>query len=157
MDCCCWWRKKPNLGATTDRNGGKPAPAAEPLSPDLWDRAFKALQKDKDNAKLLKSYEEILRKNTGESNTTALATVGSSVRQQQMSLVVKKKLEEMDKAKWKFHVGGKEIVVRQQIDRLVKGVLFAKDFVSAGVSLSSDPHAGLAWAGVCMLLPVSPI
>ena len=44
--------------------------------------------------------------------------------------------------------------VREQVDRIVKLVLVAKDFASAAASL--DPiHAGLPWAGVCMLLPVS--
>jgi hypothetical protein len=37
--------------------------------------------------------------------------------------------------------------------KIVKTVLFAKDFV--GQAVSNEPHAALAWAGVSMLLPVS--
>lgn len=37
---------------------------------------------------------------------------------------------------------------------MLKCVLFAKDFV--GQTLRADTHATLAWARVCMLLPVNP-
>ena len=47
---------------------------------------------------------------------------------------------------------GKTIVVEEEADRVVKTIVFVKDFVSSGVSV--DPHAALAWAGVCVLLPV---
>ena len=47
----------------------------------------------------------------------------------------------------------KAVEVREQVDRIVKVVLVAKDFISSAASI--DPiHAGLPWAGVCMLLPV---
>lgn len=37
-------------------------------------------------------------------------------------------------------------------DQAVKVVVAAKEFVSSAVS--SEPHAALAWAGVCIFLPV---
>lgn len=37
-------------------------------------------------------------------------------------------------------------------DQAVKIVVAAKEFVSSAVS--SEPHAALAWAGVCVFLPV---
>jgi hypothetical protein len=157
MECLCRLcgkRKKPKPDDAIVQNGTKPSqPAEEPT--DLWDRAYKALQNDKDSAKLIKSYEKILQGYLEGPTTVDPATLGSSERQKQMSLLVTKKLEVMDEARWKFHVGEKEIVVREQLDHIVKGVLFAKDFVTQAVKLSSDPHAGLAWAGVCLLLPVS--
>ncbi|KAL8812788.1 MAG: hypothetical protein Q9200_000755 [Gallowayella weberi] len=43
--------------------------------------------------------------------------------------------------------------IRQQIDRIIKIVTVAKDFVSSVASM--DPiHAGLPWAGICVLLPL---
>ena len=44
--------------------------------------------------------------------------------------------------------------VSGQFDKAVKIVVAAKDFVSSAVS--SEPHAALAWAGVCVFLPVNP-
>ncbi len=43
--------------------------------------------------------------------------------------------------------------VSVQFDKAVKIVVAAKDFVSSAVS--SEPHAALAWAGVCVFLPVN--
>ena len=75
-------------------------------------------------------------------------------REKQMSVLVAKKLEIMNQEQWRFHVGNKTVEVRQQVNRIVKVVLVAKDFISSVASM--DPiHAGLPWAGVCMLLPVS--
>lgn len=74
-------------------------------------------------------------------------------REKQMSALVAKKLEVMNEKKWRFDIGGKSVEVRDQVDRIVKIVLVAKDFISSAATI--DPvHAGLPWAGVCMLLPV---
>ena len=71
-----------------------------------------------------------------------------------MSSLVEKKLAIMNKERWRFQVGDKSVEFRQQVDRIVKVILVAKDFISSVASI--DPiHAGLPWAGVCMLLPVS--
>ncbi|KAL1982659.1 hypothetical protein VTN96DRAFT_1029 [Rasamsonia emersonii] len=37
-------------------------------------------------------------------------------------------------------------------EKVTKSLLFAKDFISAAAS--ANPHIGLAWAGVCVLLPL---
>lgn len=37
----------------------------------------------------------------------------------------------------------------------MKIIVSVKDFVSSAVS--SEPHAALAWAGVCVFLPVSDL
>ena len=70
-----------------------------------------------------------------------------------MSVLVAKKLEIMNTNRWRLHAGDKSIEIREQIDRIVKVVLVAKDFVSAAASV--DPvHVALPWAGVCFLLSV---
>ncbi|MCJ1229232.1 hypothetical protein MMC12_005897 [Toensbergia leucococca] len=75
-------------------------------------------------------------------------------REKQMSNLVSKKLMVMNKEQWRFQIGNESVEIRQQVDRIVKVVLVAKDFISSVASL--DPiHAGLPWTGVCLLLPVS--
>jgi hypothetical protein len=68
-----------------------------------------------------------------------------------MSAFVDKKLAIMNKEQWRFKVGGKSVEVREQFDRIVKVVLVAKDFIS----FMGPIHAGLPWAGVCILLNVT--
>ncbi len=74
-------------------------------------------------------------------------------KERQLSELIAKRLKIIEEARWKFDVGNQTIEVKAQADRIVKTVVFAKDFVSSAVS--SDPHAALAWAGVCVLMPVS--
>jgi hypothetical protein len=70
-----------------------------------------------------------------------------------MSALVAKKLEIMKQKQWKLQMGEKTIEVREQVDRIVKVVEVGKVFITSVASM--DPiHAGLPWAGVCMLLPV---
>lgn len=72
-----------------------------------------------------------------------------------MSKVVRDKFQAVQDARWKFVIFSKEIEVRKQFDRAVGAVTWAKDFITQAVS--PDPHAALAWAGVCVLLPVRSI
>lgn len=75
-------------------------------------------------------------------------------REKQMSGLVAKKLETMTKEQWRFPLLGRSVNVREQFDRIVKILLVSRNFASAAASI--DPvHAGLPWAGVCLLLPVS--
>lgn len=99
-------------------------------------------------------FEKLLVSEPEIESTSTLADGDTSKREKQMSALVAKKLESMETEQWKLRIGGKSVEVRQQVDRIVKVVLVAKDFVTSAASM--DPiHAGLPWAGVCMLLPVS--
>jgi hypothetical protein len=88
--------------------------------------------------------------------TTRLDDGDTSKREKQMSALVDKKLEVMNNRQWRIKVCGRSVEVREQVDRIVKIVLVAKDFISSAATI--DPlHAGLPWAGVCLLLPVSDL
>lgn len=85
--------------------------------------------------------------------TSTLADGDPSKREKQMSALVTKKLETMKQKQWKLQMGEKTIEVRNQVDRIIKVVEFGKVLITSVASM--DPvHAGLPWAGVCMLLPV---
>lgn len=47
----------------------------------------------------------------------------------------------------------RKVVLHEHFDKFIRIFMFAKDFVSSAVN--AEPHAALAWAGVCVLLPVS--
>ena len=60
----------------------------------------------------------------------------------------------MEEARRKLTIGSETYIVKEKVDKIVSAIIFAKDFITAAASL--EPHAALAWAGVSVLLPVSP-
>ncbi len=127
---------------------------AEGHSHDLWDRAYESLREDKDSRKFMNAYEKILLSDLKDDNSfpTVAEGMGTSTREKYMSALVEKKVKAVDDARWKFQLGERTVEMKTQVDRIVKAILFAKDFVSSAVS--AEPHTALAWAGVCMLLPL---
>jgi hypothetical protein len=85
--------------------------------------------------------------------TTAFAELGTSKREEQMSALVRKKLQVMDAKRWRIQLGNKSIGLSEQVEKAVAIIQLVKEFASPVAS--ADPHAALAWAGVCILLPVS--
>ena len=150
--------KKPLSGA-----GGPSAAGAEPgsiasdaatpleLVPprDLWDEAYAVLRGT--DSKLVEQYEETIMRENQEN--ARLAPFGSLARQEQLSAVVTRKLNSIEEDQKSFTVAGKRVVLQEQFNKFVRIVMFARNFVSQAVS--TEPHAALAWAGVCVLLPVS--
>lgn len=84
---------------------------------------------------------------------TLSAPPGSFRREEQLRDIAKKKVEEVDLVQWQINIRDHSVGVRDQFDKAVKIIVSVKDFVSSAVS--SEPHAALAWAGVCVFLPVS--
>ena len=118
---------------------------------DLWDEAYEALSRA--NSKLMEQYEEsIVRIDQGDAQ---LAPVGSIARQEQLSVIISKRLDAIEKDESSFTMAGRRVIVLEQFDKFVKIVICAKDFVSSAVSV--EAHAALAWAGICVLLPVSTV
>jgi ankyrin repeat domain-containing protein 50 len=133
-------------------------PQASATKEDLWDLAYERLKNDKEKSLLVEKCERIiLEDSTSGSVAPSIAHDASSTegRERQMSKVVQDKFQAVQDARWKFAIFSKEIEVREQFDRAVGAVTWAKDFITQAVS--PDPHAALAWAGVCVLLPASPI
>lgn len=73
--------------------------------------------------------------------------------QKQLSDLIERKLALMKDRQWRISLGNSSVELRREIDRVLQIVVVAKDVGSSLASL--DPiHAGIPWAGVCMLLPV---
>lgn len=116
-----------------------------------WDKAYDALRREKED--LVNDFEKILLSESESGLSASLDSSEPTKREEIMSSFVSKKLAAMDDKKWRLDVAGSSIEVREQVDRLLKTILVAKDFISSVASM--DPiHAGLPWAGVCMLLSV---
>ena len=131
----------------TSNDAATPLEHASPR--DLWDEAYEGLRST--DSKLVERYEEmIMRENEENAN---LAPIGSLARQEQLSAVVTRRLDSIEKDQKSFTVAGKRVVLQERFNKFVRIVMFARSFVSPAVS--AEPHAALAWAGICVLLPVS--
>lgn len=130
---------------------------------NLWAEAYQDLARD--NKKLVTALDDLLsvqplRPAVGDSHAPHQpsgmdnsSSTASSSREQDMSKFIEARLAAMNDRKWRVRLGEHSIDVREQIDRIINIILVTKDFVSSVASM--DPvHAGLPWAGVCLLLPI---
>ena len=142
------WQKKLKLAMRPKALAEGPVSAS-----DLWGRAYNELRER--NADLVKALEGLLEASSYDSVTPGAGTGSADIvpSQERMAEIVEIQLTAMKQKQWRVQIGRKPIEIREQVDRIVKILLVAKDFVSAAASM--DPlHAGLPWAGVCMLLPL---
>jgi hypothetical protein len=122
---------------------------------DLWKLAYRKLQSDENLKLIIEKYETILRdvvqnanKDLSENNVSKAQGLP-----EQMGLVIQSRIDVMNTKQWKFQWRGKPQTVRDQVNRVAKVMQAVSSPVSAAASL--NPYAGVAWAGVCVLLTVS--
>jgi hypothetical protein len=121
---------------------------------ELWDEAYDELSK-KDKS-LVADYETQLSKSlvgAVASSAIAFSGLGKIQRCQQMNVLLVQKIQEIDEGKWKLKFKDHELVVKDLVEPVVGVIDWAKDFV--GTALEPSPYGSIAWAGVCVLLPVS--
>lgn len=140
--------------AGSSESRASPAPDA-PQEIDIWKLAYSQLTKREPG--LVKHYEQILaEEESDEGNPSAEGQVtrpGITHSMTRLSALASTKLAKLDESRLKFRVRSKTFVIKDQVDRVLTIVIAAKDFISSAVA--SEPHGALAWAGVCILLPVS--
>jgi hypothetical protein len=125
---------------------------------ELWDEAYDELSK-KDKS-LVADYEAQLSESlagavalAGQASAIAFSGLGKIQRCQQMKVLLDQKVKEIDEGKWKLKFKDHELVVKDLVEPVVSVIDWAKDFV--GTALEPSPYGSIAWAGVCVLLPVS--
>lgn len=121
---------KPSLAAT-----GKGAKSEE-----LWFRAYAAF-KDREPA-VAAAYEKELQENNG-----------GPTDQERMDSTVKRKLQSREAKRLRLNLAGRSVNVREQGEKIVKFILWSQDIFSPAIN--QEPHAGLACAGVKLILSVS--
>ncbi|KAK0702942.1 hypothetical protein B0T26DRAFT_838710 [Lasiosphaeria miniovina] len=133
---------------------------ASPTPPArLWESAYAKLLANPELASLVETFQQRLGEygeiNPVTTDTTALeasevdAATRQLLRTQQLAHA---KLERLSDTYLSFQVGQRKIVVREQVSKVVKFVLKFKDVISSAIS--AEPHAGLAWAGILVILPM---
>ncbi|KAE8315627.1 hypothetical protein BDV41DRAFT_530490 [Aspergillus transmontanensis] len=122
---------------------------------DLWKEAYEKIRKG--NRGLVESYEEGLLKLGLECDKEQMRVNPCDSRTSQIQQLANQRIKEIGDRQLVVKIGGEEKVVRgearQLAQRIVHGIVNVKDVISAAIS--SEPHAGLAWAGVLVILPVS--
>ncbi|KAK4205835.1 ankyrin repeat protein [Rhypophila decipiens] len=114
---------------------------------DLWDCAYEEVKKRQ--GELIADYEKHLVSLQGSAAAGAdLPTTPSIIKS-----VVNTLLEDREKKQWRVPLQGKDHLVREQVEKLMKFCLWADTIVKNVVS--AQPYAALAWSGVSLLLPVS--
>jgi hypothetical protein len=73
-------------------------------------------------------------------------------RKNQMNTIIEQGLKRMDDRKIKYQIAGTEYVLQNQLDKAAKFILSTKDYV--GEAVQACPQTSLAWAGVCLVLPI---
>lgn len=76
----------------------------------------------------------------------------SASRQAQLNTVIKQGLLRIENTKVKYTIAGHEFILKDQITQAAKLLLWAKDWIGDAVQVS--PQASIAWAGVCLVLPL---
>lgn len=123
-------------------NEKRPGGSAKTQTEDLWEKAYQSV-KDK--------YPDLVSrfKNSLTSNNTSHPR---SWTPSYLQTIAESKLTAHDANQLIIRLGHTSIKVRQQWDRIVKLMFWAKNSISAIVS--SQPYAAIAWTGVSILLPL---
>jgi ADP-ribosylglycohydrolase len=80
-------------------------------------------------------------------------TTSGAEKLKQIQKLAEEKLQKLPEARLSFAIGNTEIVVREVVQKSISVVTAFKDIL--GAAISAEPCAGLAWAGIMSILPVS--
>ncbi|OOQ91128.1 hypothetical protein PEBR_01131 [Penicillium brasilianum] len=141
----------------------------------LWDCAYEFLEKE--NPSLVEKYEYLLSEEAKTStyqqhfmqrrgnidhltdsapdNVTPPSTTppaNRSSRRAQLDAIIQEGLRRVENMKTKYTIAGHEFVLGDQIAQSADLVLWAKGLIGEAVKSSSE--ASIAWAGVCIILPL---
>ncbi|KAL1851973.1 hypothetical protein Daus18300_012396 [Diaporthe australafricana] len=127
----------------------------------LWDRAYHALRVDKAHQEVVRDYEKLLSKESERINSLtnidarqrtvkttpvkdASQDADTQSHQARLESIIENGLEEMDQRC--------EYLVKKHVSGAAKLALWAKGFI--GEAVKASPEASIAWAGVCIVLPL---
>ena len=120
---------------------------------ELWNQAYEELR-DKER-KLINNYEKEINSSLSilVGQTVMLSDVDKVSRRLQMEELVRRKLADDENGKWAIPLGDDRIAIRDLAGSVASIIDWGQSFV--GEALQFSPYGSLAWAGVCLLLPVS--
>ncbi|KAH7308372.1 hypothetical protein B0I35DRAFT_482952 [Stachybotrys elegans] len=142
-----------------------------PLSedvPSLWNRAYEALRDE--DPQLVDRYEKLLSRELEEHPNSIVAPqnmqprgddldytknrmdYNCDKRQSQLKTITDRGLHRADEKQIKYTLFGHGFVLKEQVAQAAQFIQAMKNLVDEAIKVS--PEASLAWAGVCVLLPL---
>lgn len=79
-------------------------------------------------------------------------SLSGATRQTALKVIINRGLQRMQEETTKYTIAGREFVLRDQISNAANLVLWAKSLI--GEAVKASPEASIAWAGVCLILPL---
>jgi hypothetical protein len=90
-----------------------------------------------------------------QASSVGFSGLGKVQRRQQMQVLLDQKIKDVEEGAWKLlSFKDRQVLVKDLVKPVISIVEFAKEYV--GKALEASPYGSIAWAGVCLLLPVSP-
>jgi len=118
---------------------------------ELWNEAYEELKLDDATSHLVQQYEAEIAKQIADH---AISTV-ETTRLQQMEVLAQAKAEEVERGTWKIKFASHQFAVRDIVGPAIGIIEWSKEYIGQAVESSGSAPASIAWAGVCLLLPVS--
>ncbi|KAI0854201.1 WD40 repeat-like protein [Daldinia vernicosa] len=123
----------------------------ELLGPDkLWTKAYEMVGQE--DPKLLEAYNQLLLGEgyLGQTDSNEPRPADRDW-QEQVQRLAREKLEATQKQRLSFQVRGEDVVIRDQLQKIIGFIISTKDVVATAIS--SEPFAALGWAGVMFVFP----
>jgi hypothetical protein len=135
----------PNEPQQPDDSETSKPPYTRPIA-ELWDEAYDKLSKT--NPGLIGGYENEVQKALKVEQLTP--SKGQRHIQMKLSKILTQKIKNKE---WMVKFKDRQFAVKDFVEPVASVVEWAKGFIDSAAQVS--PQASVAWAGVCLLLPVS--
>ena len=117
---------------------------------DFWRKAYDRVTEKPSLQEYITEYEAFIFGNNGQEGGLDSVDI-----HQRLGKIVNEEAEKVEKSRCVLVLFGRRITVDHVVEKIIGGVLYAKDLVGAVISDVGEPHLAVAWIGVCLLLPVS--
>lgn len=115
----------------------------------LWDGAYTNFKRK--NAALEAAYRELLFLEDAAPNSVSRKQPAD--KEQELAQLIQRKIDIMESKEWRIKLGNKSIKIRNQVDRILKTLLYVAS--SASVAANVDPvYSGLPIAGFYLVVSV---
>ncbi|PYH92523.1 WD40 repeat-like protein [Aspergillus ellipticus CBS 707.79] len=116
----------------------------------LWEEAFQRLSvSDPD---LIENFQHLLLElEPTRPELGRQCPDNSENRQKCLQKLVRERLNSLEDGRLRFTIGGKQIVMKDKVDKAVSTIMSFKDIITTAVS--AEPHAALAWGCVTAIVP----
>ncbi|CAG8017900.1 unnamed protein product [Penicillium olsonii] len=122
-----------------------PIPISSNDNTEPWARAYEiVVSREPDLMEVYARHLASLQGETAENTDLSLPRSVESAMEQLVKI--------REEKQWRLSILGKDVKIREQVERLAKFVLWSEPIVTK--ALSAQPYAALGWSGVTLLLPL---